>query len=1129
MRIDNLFFFHLYIQSMAYLIIDNNLGDIADPYEARLNLGLGDIATMSSNEVKITGGSIVADSFGLKPHTSLETRDHFLRNVDENGTVEWFQIPSLNWVDSNQKNVLISGFSNDAHFISRDELAKVAFTGDFNDLSNLPIDLREVYSNDVLNEFLYVSSNLSDISDKAAARQNIGIGDLGLQNSSNVVISNLTVTQDFTFPQSVGTGFVFIDANSNGDPFLSTIESLPLASSSNPGIVYTKDNIQSNASDAVPTMTLFSNVVNGLNSKIAEFKIGYMNDIVDLVEGDQFLFRSNLLSEFQLESEKKVARTNLGCGDICTQDSNELSCSNILVESIEFNINSNLQHKILSFDNSNKTTFASMHNFLASDDEPGAVFVSDEYDFATLHQGQTAYDHCNQTALSMIGVSNFLQSFNTRLSDIQTSIPTDILQLSGNNEYLRKQNNLSDLTDINMAKSNLGLAKVATTGAYADLTDKPFAISSFSNDLGFLVGDCNLSDIPDPIQARINLGLGSMATQDIHNVRIKGGIVRFKKLEIKNEFFYKEEDDVPNGKILVCADRNGLMEWKDLPKASFTTYGAVQVSDHIKYEDDRTDVVPTCKVFSVIEENLKSKLDASLRNYLLSLEFSDRLNALRMDQVQKIKELTELVDSLVISEQEKNQALSNLQLQLDTANALLQSNQLTIETFNSHVLELETTLQYTQSNLTILANDAAVLQENITWAVLAETIAPSGLSSGTWMIGSMAHGCSCSADGTRVIMSGMNHNYNDRGTAVAFEKKDGSWSQMGSPINGDSVGDLSGFSVSMSGDGTRIALGSPTYSTSMFTRNNTGRVVVYDWNSSSNSWSQTIEITGSEEGDNFGTSVALSADGARLACGAIKSSGSTAPGEVSGPFSHSSTQSKGWFYEYETTGAGIVRVYEFEPGTSTINMVGDDISGNAKSAFGWSIDLSGDGTRLVVGAPGSHEGGSSYTCVYEESGGVWSQVGNSPTGLCGEDKEGSSVSITNDGKRIATTAIHADSGSGRVRVYEEIEGAWSQVGATFLPSETGLKRIGLSLGFSKSDGKTIVFGNYDWIADEQNDPCYTVFKETLGVWKKYGARLITSSSVGSLAMSHDGKIVIIGFPESNGFDGTLNILQDPVV
>jgi hypothetical protein len=47
-------------------------------------------------------------------------------------------------------------------------------------------------------------------------------------------------------------------------------------------------------------------------------------------------------------------------------------------------------------------------------------------------------------------------------------------------------NNLSDLASASAARTNLGLATVAASGAYADLTGKPTNVSAFTNDSGYL-------------------------------------------------------------------------------------------------------------------------------------------------------------------------------------------------------------------------------------------------------------------------------------------------------------------------------------------------------------------------------------------------------------------------------------------------------------------------------------------------------------------------------------------------------------------------------------------------------------------------------------------------------------------
>ena len=1108
---------------MAYLIVDNNLGDIADPYEARLNLGLGDLATMNSNEVKITGGSIAASHFSLKPSdTTLGSTDYFLKNVDEHGKVDWFQIPSLGWLKSNQGDIPISGFSNDARYISKDELAPVALSGDFNDLSNIPELLSGVYSNDVLGQFLYCRSNLSDVEDKALARDNLGLGDLSLQSVNDVVVSNLTVTEQFRFPEEVGRGFVFIDSDSNGEKYISTKPTFPIATSNVPGIVYVKDHLDSNNSDEfVPNMTLFSNVVTDLSGKIDQFKIGYLNDIVDLVEGEQFLFKSNLLSEFVSDVERSNARSNLGLGDLSIQDSNHVTCSNLTVQNLQFS-GSNLESKILTFDSNNSSVFLGMDHFTATSNAPGAVYVSHEFDEDSL--SPDAKSRSNVTALSMHAVSNYLSEFNTRIDDIRASIPTDILQLRGNDEFMRKQNNLSDLTDINMAKSNLGLAKVATTGAYADLTDKPFAISSFSNDLGFLIGDCNLSDIPDPVAARKNLGLGSMATQDIHNVRIQGGIVRFKKLEIKNEFFYKEDENPPDGKILVCANRNGLMEWKDLPKASFTEYGAVKISDHIKYRDERTDVVPTCKVFSVIEENLRSKLDTALRDYLLSPEFSDRISTLRADQAQMLGDLKAQVSNYEVNElslsnqlAETEATMSNVQSELDSAFDVIETQVTTITQFTNEVQSLQISLAGANNELGKVSDKFELLLAKVPWTSLG-TATPVSLSGGSWRIGSMAHGSACSADGVRFVASGMNHTLNDRGTVVAFEYSEASgWTQLGGSMDGAGLMDLSGFSVSMSGDGSRIAISSPSHNAgSSSSPNLVGKVRILDWNPDSNSWDEIGELFGTRVDECFGTCVALSENGDRLACSSLNGSGT---------FYESDTQATGWFTAGKTTSIGSVKIYEYDGSVWT--EIGGEILGNENSAFGWSVDISSSGTRVIVGAPGEN----SYACVYEETNGTWEQVGTSPTGYCGDDQEGMRVSISNDGKRIMSTAPSANSGAGAVRVFEESDGAWSQVGLTLDPAVDGNRRIGVYAAFAKN-GKRLVFGNYFMDPTDEYDPSYVVFEEsTVGenaTWKRYGTRLTSDVGSATLCISDDGRRVFLGRPETNSIDGTVLAFEDPM-
>ena len=86
---------------------------------------------------------------------------------------------------------------------------------------------------------------------------------------------------------------------------------------------------------------------------------------------------------------------------------------------------------------------------------------------------------------------------------------------------------------------------------------------------------------------------------------------------------------------------------------------------------------------------------------------------------------------------------------------------------------------------------------------------------------------SMSSDGTRVAIGAM---YNDgtgdkAGHVRVYSESGGTWTQVGADIDGEAADDWSGFSVSMSSDGTRVAIGAP-YNDG--TGTDAGHVRVYD-------------------------------------------------------------------------------------------------------------------------------------------------------------------------------------------------------------------------------------------------------------------------------------------------------------
>ena len=91
-----------------------------------------------------------------------------------------------------------------------------------------------------------------------------------------------------------------------------------------------------------------------------------------------------------------------------------------------------------------------------------------------------------------------------------------------------------------------------------------------------------------------------------------------------------------------------------------------------------------------------------------------------------------------------------------------------------------------------------------------------------------------------------------------------SFTQLGSDIDGEAAGDRAA-SVSLSSDGTILAVGGYKNDGN---GDNSGHTRIYQWNSETNSWVQLgNDIDGEEAGDESGYSVSLSSDGTIVAIG----------------------------------------------------------------------------------------------------------------------------------------------------------------------------------------------------------------------------------------------------------------------
>jgi Flp pilus assembly pilin Flp len=156
----------------------------------------------------------------------------------------------------------------------------------------------------------------------------------------------------------------------------------------------------------------------------------------------------------------------------------------------------------------------------------------------------------------------------------------------------------------------------------------------------------------------------------------------------------------------------------------------------------------------------------------------------------------------------------------------------------------------------------------------------------------------------------------------------GNWTQIGSDIDGEAAYDYSGNTVSLSSDGSIVAIGADC---NFGNDSNSGYVRVYK--NTSGTWTQIgSDINGEEDGDRSGISISLSNDGSIVAIGAHSNDGNGSD-------------------------AGQVRIYKNISGTWT--QVGSDIDGEAAGdGSGYSVSLSSDGSIVAIGARNNDGNGS---------------------------------------------------------------------------------------------------------------------------------------------------------------------------
>jgi hypothetical protein len=278
--------------------------------------------------------------------------------------------------------------------------------------------------------------------------------------------------------------------------------------------------------------------------------------------------------------------------------------------------------------------------------------------------------------------------------------------------------------------------------------------------------------------------------------------------------------------------------------------------------------------------------------------------------------------------------------------------------------------------------------------------------------------------------TGINGNQDDNsaadaGAAYVLVRGGSTWTQQAyiKPSNAQG-GDRFGFSIALSGDGNTLAAGSydedggASGINGVVDEEAPGSGAGYVFIRRGTTWTQEAYVKQSRTVRNsaLGSAVALSADGATLAVGAVDETSLSRGIDGDQNSTQNNAVSPGAIYVFGRTGDG----WRQQAYVKSFNIGPTDL-------FGMRLALSRDGGMLAAGAPGQSGGGRGFNAnpedftapesgavyVFLRSAGLWTQGAyiKAPNAEA-YDQFGSGVALSADGATLAVAANGEDSGPG---------------------------------------------------------------------------------------------------------------------
>ncbi len=382
------------------------------------------------------------------------------------------------------------------------------------------------------------------------------------------------------------------------------------------------------------------------------------------------------------------------------------------------------------------------------------------------------------------------------------------------------------------------------------------------------------------------------------------------------------------------------------------------------------------------------------------------------------------------------------------------------------------------------------------------------------------------SDSTVINGNGSDNSAPDAGAVYLFVKEGQFWNhQAYIKANNTEAGDEFGYATALSADGNTLAVGAPREDgADNGNEDNSGAVYLFS-RAANGSWSQQalLRAANAEADDRFGSSLALSGDGATLAVGAPKEDS----GSEDAPESNNQVDS-GAVYLFTRDGDNWSQQHFLKAGTIAI-----------LANFGQTLALDADGDMLAVGTPSADNLAGEVSTFRKTNDGWTLTLTLKGEGAQAGDSFGRAIDLDASGNTLAVGAPGRDldtlTNSGAVYLFRALENwpYWQQNAVLTAAAPDTNNQFGTSLALS-SDGALLAVGALGEVrnatgvnaAASDNSALLSagaayLFTNADGAWSQRAYLKASNTEAGdrfgtAVALSGDGKTLAVG---ATGEDG----------